>query len=303
MRKFLKLLLICAALSAVSYTAGAQGLGSIRINEILVNNVDNYMDDYGHRSSWVEMHNTSHATVDIGGCFLRATAGGKEHLYRIPTGDPRTRIEPLGYIVFYCEGTGSKGTLYTNFTLEGVESIALLGSTGKGNAIDEVAIDYTRQMPDVSIGYITRDNGEVAFGPLPSTTPNATNDTEQLMPRHEKFRRMDPHGGMMAIIAVCVVLSVLTVLFLLFKFVGNYNVKLTRKKAAASEQVAKLDGKSYDSPYSGEEVAAIAMALKMYMDQLHDKEHSVLTINKVARAYSPWSSKIYGLQQFTRNKK
>ncbi len=48
----------------------------------------------------------------------------------------------------------------------------------------------------------------------------------------------------------------------------------------------------------GEELAAIALALYRYRNDLHDIESSVITINKVARAYSPWSSKIYGLRQF-----
>lgn len=298
-----RILFATSCLALLFGAASAQGLSEVRINEILVENVDNYLDDYGHRSSWIELHNTSHSSVDVGGLYLKAVAGGEEYLYRIPTGDPRTKIDPLGYVVFFCEGTGSKGVLYTNFTLEKIEYVALLGSTGKGKPIDEVKIDHTAQRPDVSIGYMTTEDGEVVFGSLPRTTPNANNDTDPLMPRHEKFRQMDPSGGMMMLIAIVVVMAVLAILFLLFKYIGHYNIKITRKKVAATSDDSEktLAGKSYDSPYSGEEVAAIVLALKMYMDELHDKESSMLTINKVARTYSPWSSKIYGLQQFTGN--
>ena len=49
--------------------------------------------------------------------------------------------------------------------------------------------------------------------------------------------------------------------------------------------------------HSGEEAAAIAMALHEFMNDAHDVEDMILTINKVKRTYSPWSSKIYTLRQ------
>ncbi|MCD8071971.1 MAG: lamin tail domain-containing protein [Alistipes sp.] len=300
MRKLLSIFLILL----LGLSAGYGRTHGLRINEILVKNVDNYVDDYGHRSSWIEIHNTSHTTVDLGGYYLRMTADGAETLYRVPTGDPRSVVPPLGYVLFFCEGTGTKGTLYTNFTLEGVESIALLSQNGK-DVIDEVSIDYNAQKEDISIGYMTTGDGTEKFVVLPRTTPNATNDTEPVMARHEVFRQMDPRGGVMALTAICVVMSVLLILFLCFKLLGNYMIGLTRRKEKASKraksgvEVESTKG-AWESPYSGDEIAAIAMALQMYHDELHDKESSVLTINRVARAYSPWSSKIYGLRQFNK---
>ena len=55
-----------------------------------------------------------------------------------------------------------------------------------------------------------------------------------------------------------------------------------------------------DLSISGEVNAAIAMALHLYYSEMHDKEDTVLTINQTSRTYSPWSSKIYGLRQFSR---
>ena len=43
--------------------------------------------------------------------------------------------------------------------------------------------------------------------------------------------------------------------------------------------------------------AAIAMTLFLYTSEMHDIESTKLTINKVSKIYSPWSSKIYGLRQ------
>ena len=51
---------------------------------------------------------------------------------------------------------------------------------------------------------------------------------------------------------------------------------------------------------SGETNAAIATALHLYFNQIHDEESNVITIKHVRKEYSPWSSKIYGLRVWPR---
>ena len=48
---------------------------------------------------------------------------------------------------------------------------------------------------------------------------------------------------------------------------------------------------------SEEIVAAIGLALSLHLQDAHDYEQAILTIHKVMRPYSPWSSKIYGLRE------
>ena len=50
-------------------------------------------------------------------------------------------------------------------------------------------------------------------------------------------------------------------------------------------------------PDSNEVQAAIALALHFHENELHDSQNTVLTINRVTKFYSPWSSKIYGLSK------
>lgn len=40
------------------------------------------------------------------------------------------------------------------------------------------------------------------------------------------------------------------------------------------------------------------MAIHEYQEEIHDVEDTILTIQRVAKTYSPWSSKIYGLRNF-----
>lgn len=50
----------------------------------------------------------------------------------------------------------------------------------------------------------------------------------------------------------------------------------------------------------GEEAAAIALAIHLYQSEIHDMESFKITMQKVSRIYSPWSSKIYTLRQYPR---
>lgn len=112
----------------------------------------------------------------------------------------------------------------------------------------------------------------------------------------------DPSGIYVAIVSVTVVLTALVVLFLLIQVFAGIMVRSAQKKAAQTKtrglviddvQVTAPTG--CDSVVNGEIIAAIALAVKLHQAEMHDRESDVITINKVARVYSPWSSKIHGL--------
>lgn len=46
--------------------------------------------------------------------------------------------------------------------------------------------------------------------------------------------------------------------------------------------------------------AVIAAAIHMYLQEVHDFENYSLTIKRIDKIYSPWSSKIYGLRKWPR---
>lgn len=48
----------------------------------------------------------------------------------------------------------------------------------------------------------------------------------------------------------------------------------------------------------GEVTAAISLALMHLFEEAHDVESKVMTIKQVSKRYSPWSSKIYGLNTY-----
>ncbi len=48
------------------------------------------------------------------------------------------------------------------------------------------------------------------------------------------------------------------------------------------------------------DVVAIGMALHLFYDEVHANESDVITIKRIERRYSPWSSKIYGTNNYLR---
>lgn len=113
----------------------------------------------------------------------------------------------------------------------------------------------------------------------------------------ELFMKIDPYGIGMTVIGYAIVFIALLLLYISF-----YN--LTKLLSGNIRKLLKKQGQAVDkkntAELSGEVNAAIAASLYLYYNELHDQENTVLTINRVSRAYSPWSSKIYSLRQYPR---
>ncbi len=109
----------------------------------------------------------------------------------------------------------------------------------------------------------------------------------------------DPYGLTVAFISILVVVSALFVLALIIW--GFSRIMVSSAKQTAISTIEKSSEKAMaQAPLkpgeaSGEIIAAIAVALKLNKEALHDHESEVITLNTVARVYSPWSSKIHGL--------
>jgi len=106
-------------------------------------------------------------------------------------------------------------------------------------------------------------------------------------------------GAIIAITGYVIVFVALLLLFLFFSGLSKLLSWQIRKKLLRSGRIPKSVKKDKDVYISGETSAAIAMAIYLCRD-LHDDESNVITIRKVSKTYSPWSSKIYGVNTFSR---
>lgn len=71
------------------------------------------------------------------------------------------------------------------------------------------------------------------------------------------------------------------------------SAKTSSKKSAENEGVGT-------ATLTANATAAIAMALHLYYNGVHDEEPTQITIKKVERRYSPWNSKLYGMNNLHR---
>jgi len=100
-----------------------------------------------------------------------------------------------------------------------------------------------------------------------------------------------------AFVGYLVVFAALVLLFLIFTNIPRlYHIQI-RKQLRRKGKVVDRD-KECCMDISGETNAAIGLALYMYFNELHDHENMVITIDKVSKRYSPWSSKLYGLTNY-----
>jgi glutaconyl-CoA/methylmalonyl-CoA decarboxylase subunit delta len=101
-------------------------------------------------------------------------------------------------------------------------------------------------------------------------------------------------GIIITLVGISVVFIALLVLSFIFGLIPKMLKVQMRKRF---RKAGKISGdEECCTDISGDTNAAIALALHLYMSELHDMESNVMTIEKVSRRYSPWSSKIYGLR-------
>ncbi|MEA1876463.1 MAG: OadG family protein [Bacteroidota bacterium] len=97
-----------------------------------------------------------------------------------------------------------------------------------------------------------------------------------------------------AIVGYLTVFSALLLLYLIFFNIPKlYKIQL--RNALKKKGKCKGEDEECCVDIPGQTCAAISLALYMYLNEMHDQEDMVMTIKKVSKRYSPWSSKIYGL--------
>jgi len=104
-------------------------------------------------------------------------------------------------------------------------------------------------------------------------------------------------GVTIAIIGYVIVFLALVLSFALFSNVPKIIYYRSRRELKKNRKQQKQQGK-HDIHMPAEVTAAIATALYLHYNELHDPESNIITIERVRKRYSPWSSKIYGLRKW-----
>jgi len=276
------------------------------LNEVLIENQNNFQDDYGVQSAWIEVFNKSYTSADLAGFQLRMSSQvGDTSTYVIPKGDVLTLVKPRQHTLFWADGQPNRGTFHTNFVMDGTTDTWIgLYDSGK-KLVDQVTVpanvlqanqSYAR-ISDAAIEWEVKGADASKY-----VTPSTNNKTLDGNAKMEKFQQHDKAGIGMSITAMSVVFFGLILLYVCFLVIGKVAVSFKRKNAMEAKDITcKVEAKEKklgEAP--GEVIAAISLAMHEMQSDVHDVEDTVITITRVKRTYSPWSSKIYTLREIPR---
>lgn len=308
-------ILSCLLIPAV---ASAQGSKSFKINEVYVASADDssegaYRDEYGDKSSWIEILNDSYSTRDIRNCFLtnnKSVLNKMEAPERIslmsliPKGDARTSLSAKERITFFADSHVNRGTLHANFTLTPGEDnfIALYDGNGV-TLLDSVTVPASLKPGHSYARHLVLKDGEYVSEWVEASGEEITPNTSNIInsssdDKVQEFKKNDPYGIAMTVISMAIVFVCLILLYVFFRLFGwliTYMAKLSRASAirkihekASKVVVMAMDGTETKGIEMENYAAVIAMALHEYVGNMHDIESDVLTIH---HEHSAWAEK------------
>ncbi len=304
-----KISFLLGLLAVICLPMHAQMDASIKLNEVLTDNQSSLIDEYGTRHAWVEIANISHSTYNIRGMYLTTdrsvldkSMSVPERVKRmsiIPNGEARTNLSGRQLIVFQLNSQPAKGSLHLAVKIDPTKPtwIALYN----GNAtqlIDSVTVPVLQA--DQSYARIA-NNGTQADWEVKSgdrVTLGIQNITTVSESKVEKFKREDPYGFAMAIMAMGIVFLCLALLWIFFTLFGMFMRHQEAAKKVINKQPIKPITKTVEKTMEvghktgiilqeglktkgiDKEVylAVIGMALQQYQDDVHDMESGIITI-------------------------
>ncbi|MBO4825869.1 MAG: OadG family protein [Prevotella sp.] len=292
---------LLAVLLAATPQLFGQGAKNIRISEVLTFNTASLQDDYGNHEPWMELVNTAFSTYNVRGMYIttdRSVLDTKltapERISRmsiIPNGDARTIMSARQHLLFHLGSNPKQGTFYLQVPIDSLKANWVAIYDGNGiDLIDSVTVPALKAnqsyalFKDEQSQYVWRTMEPDQVTPL---IDNALNTVES---KAARLKRDDPHGFGITVLSMGIVFFCLFLLFVFFSIFGKIMasqpaddnkprkrqpVKVSRESvqamAASKAKEATPDQEVY--------LAVIAMALKQYMDDVHDVESGIITIH------------------------
>ena len=289
-----------------SLPAWGQGAKSIRITEVMTDNRTSLIDEYGQHKPWVELSNSSFTTYNVRGMFLTTDRRvlnknlspevRRQMMYPLPNNEPRTMLGGKKSIVIF--DSSNTGPFHLNLLLQEKKPnwIALYD----GNAVDLIdSVSVPALAADESYA-LSRDFKKWDKAIAGAITPG-------YLPQHvglskaQLLKKQDPYGVGIAVLSMGIVFSCLALLFVVFWAFGAY-MKHKQRIARATEKHASLlyktgrktievtqdlshktnvilkDGLETKGIDKEIYMAVISLALKEYLEDVHDVESGIITI-------------------------
>jgi len=303
-----KIATVAAVLAMGQAVCTAQNLIDLRITEAAPDGDSTVVDDYGRHGGWIEIQNISQGTVNYGGCYLTDDRSSLRKSL-IPGSDKRTSLKPRQVVLFHASGRGSDGTFYAGFRLHRGSDIYLVANDGR-TVLDSLHIP--EDLPEgMSVSKYALDDKQIQYDSIAFSVPspmvqNGSDDGESAS---DRMKRIDPHGFVLTVVAVSVVFAALAILWFFFWFLfdrkpkkegvkSGFMSKTVPAKGGLDPEAAATVAMALDLQGSGEDYAAVAMAMHLYLSEsVHDAESFVVTIR---HKDSPWDDKSRSFRRMPR---
>ncbi len=112
------------------------------------------------------------------------------------------------------------------------------------------------------------------------------------------FSAIDKTALLIVLVGISIVFLVLIAIYLFFRYILPFFLKMALKRKARKHGKDNFSNNLMNVP--ADVSAAIGLALYLHLNEIHDEESNVMTIKRVSRTYSPWSSKLYSMRNLKR---
>lgn len=294
-----------------SLYALAQGAKSILLTEVMTDNRTSVVDEYGKHKPWVELSNSSFTTYNIRNMFLttdrrvldpKMTPEQRRSLMAvIPNNEAKTLLAGKKSILIFDTSWSDKtenGTLLLNLNIKpGKPTWIALYDGNAVTLIDSVSIpalasDQTYARSKDFKTWAKANGKETTPGYLP---------TSGKLSKSQIIKQTDPHGFGITVLAMGIVFSCLALLYIFFSIFGGYMKHKQRIANATKTHAALLyrtgkktveitseisrktnvllkDGLETKGIDKESYMAVIALAMKEYLEDVHDIEPGIITI-------------------------
>ena len=288
----MKKIILFITLLLFGVTIFSQTIADIRINEFSPNYNGDLINPLGNKSHWIELYNTSLVSLNVGTMYLTDDRNDLKK-YQLPKSD-ELKISANGFLIIYLDTSKHFHPTVASLSTE-TGYLALVLSDGR-TIVDSVVYD-PKLITDGTFLSRTID-GAGNWEITDISTPLLSNDIKIYESPNEIVKRLDPYGIGISIICFFIVIIILIMLYLAFYYIWKIKrpvVKTKRVEIKKEGEDFKTEIIHNEEEISSEVLATIGTALHLYLLSMHDYENGIITIKKVTKPYSPWSSKLYNL--------
>ena len=301
-----KIKLLTALFVMSSLTVLGQGAKNIKINEVMTNNTANIVDEYDAHLAWIELANVSYTTFNVRGMYiatdtavLNKSLSVPDRVAKmsiIPNNDSRTNMGGRQHLILFLNSHPAKGTTHLSSTIDATKPVWI--GLYEGNGVDLVD-SVTVPLPlHENTTYARQNDGadEWEIKAPDAVTPGIENFVHVTETKVSQIKRDDPHGFGITILSMGIVFSCLALLWIFFTIFGKIMGRKQREKHDSAKQAHKdrmmaahdedederaFPGIVVEKVDASEEdvcIAVISMAIKEYLDDIHDHESGIITI-------------------------